>query len=96
MHTKYIVCILAFQILLFQKHIETKALLRKFGILSNKSFKVYEDLLENELGAFSRNIDLIKQRELNLQIEIKRHKIYQEYLLSRVTGSIFKDFFGRI
>ena len=78
-----------------QEHAEGRGLnLRKFSIRFGAPSA--KDSLIQQLNSFA---DAIRQGllgELNEELEKKRNKIFLEKLASRVSGSVLKDFHGRL
>ena len=64
---------------------ESKLNLRKFGI----TFKKFENDFEEKI-----RMDMLRKQED--EVEKKRAEIYREQLASRISGSILKDFYGRL
>ena len=64
------------------------SVLRTFGIMgANNQNDKFEEKLIQLLRNESRNIERIN--------ESTRARIYKDYLLSRVRGAVFKDFYNR-
>ena len=75
------------------------------GIISDyvpyRTFSVKLSIPSNLETIWGKISTSLKQQQKNMeadrlsQIEEKRHHIYKEYLLSRVRGPVFKDFYNR-
>ena len=66
--------------------------LRKFGVtfgLDDPIEESYSPLLKK----FEKNLLLDQKLKHEQELEKKRNEIFQKYLLSRVSGSILKDFY---
>ena len=69
--------------------------LRKFGVtfgLDDPIEESYSPLLKK----FEKNLLLDQKLKHEQELEKKRNEIFQKYLLSRVSGSILKDFYNRL
>ena len=76
------------------KKVECKIFIRKFGITNRSSVKK-QDILNKEYNQFMVKIDFEQQIQ-HKRKEETRKIIFRNYLLSRVSGAIFKDFNNRI
>ena len=74
--------------------IEPNKSLRTFGVFNTMLVMMKnnsDSLFANKLAQFHHDIDKYQE----LELAKRRLRIYQDYLLKRVSGSIFKDFYGR-
>ena len=55
-----------------------------------------EAVLAGRFKSFLENIKLDQSLKHEQELEKKRNEIFQKYLLSRVSGSILKDFYNRL
>ena len=76
------------------KQVESELNLRKFGINFGRATGI-EEIFDLRLRKFKEKLQLDQKRRHEQEMEKKRNQIFQKYLLSRVTGSVLTDFFGR-
>jgi len=79
--------------MLNRQPIESKITWRKFGLTF--PLKDVEAVFASRLKIFHDKIQLEQQRKYDEQMEMKRNEIFRQMLLSRVNGSVLKDFYSR-
>ena len=76
------------------KQVESELNLRKFGINFGRATAI-EEILDSGLRKFQEKLQLDQKRRHEQEMEKIRNQIFRKYLLSRVTGAVLKDFYGR-
>ena len=71
-------------------------LLRNYSMSKAVFSRKPENMFTRTINEFHRQLDVITQLEKENKKDELRLRIYKEYMLSRVYGSIFKDLYGRI
>ncbi len=69
--------------------------LRKFGVTFGLDDPI-EESYSLRLKKFEKKLLLDQKLKYEQEIEKKRNEIFQKYLLSRVSGSILKDFYTSV
>ena len=91
MSSKTIYIVLTVMFLLHGRFIDTKNHLRKFSIFDTLDIDDNDRVPRKQL----KLIEDLKQAELSRLIKRRRSRIYEELLLSRVSGAFLKDFNDR-
>ena len=90
-------CFLVISLLLNLAKVDNMRELRKLAIKFHHkpNMNGSVEIIKNEIKEFYQKIQQNEAKKDNELIEKRRNTIYREYLLSRVSGSIFKDIHSR-
>jgi spore coat polysaccharide biosynthesis predicted glycosyltransferase SpsG len=90
----WFVCCLFIIIINNQEQVESRS-----SYLKNFGYKVSEKYFEKNFAKvfenFIENIQNDQKVRLEKELEMKRNRIFQKHLASRISGSFMKDFYGR-
>ncbi len=88
----YFVCCLFIIIMHNQEKVESRfADVKNFKVSEKELEKKFAQVFEN----FIENIQLDERVKQEKELEMKRNRIFQKHLASRISGSSLKDFYGR-
>jgi uncharacterized membrane protein len=93
-YTCMIMCIFTIIMIQTQQKVESALNLRKFGI-SFINDETIEKSADEHLKQFQEQIHSDQKKLEEKEIEMKRKEVFIKYLVSRVSGSILKDFCSR-
>ncbi len=88
----YFVCCLFIIIMHNQETVESRfADVKNFKVSEKELEKKFAQVFEN----FIENIQHDERVKQEKELEMKRNRIFQKHLASRISGSLLKDFYGR-
>jgi uncharacterized membrane protein len=93
-YTCMIMCIFTIIMIQTQQKVESALNLRKFGI-SFINDETIEKSADEHSKQFQEQIHSDQKKLEEKEIEMKRKEVFIKYLVSRVSGSILKDFYSR-
>ena len=88
---KYLLLFLIIAMALNKEQVESR--LRKLGVTFTEKYDWSN--IESHFKEFQENVLLDQKIKHEEEIEKKRNTIFRQRLLSRVSGSILHDFYGR-
>ena len=87
--------VIAILMLINREQVESRLNYGYFDKKENKLANIQEAFV-NRLKSFQEQLLLDQKRKQEQDLENKRNEIFRKHLLSRVSGTILKDFYGRI